>query len=350
MTASSLVNLALGAGCGCKIDSARLDTLLCELAGRTVSESLLVGVETADDCAVWKFSEERYLLFTTDFFTPPVDDPYDYGRMAAANALSDVYAMGGHPLAATTIFGYPPDLVDAETARTIFRGGLDAMAEVGCSVAGGHTIKNHQPIFGFSVVGEVSPAHLKTNCGARAGDLLVITRPIGIGVFSNALQQGLLTPQEYLNIRPSLISINRVGSEVGLLAGVSAMTDVTGFGLLGHALEMAQGAGLALDLHADAVPTLEGTEALAPIIFSPGSGASRNLANAEGKIAFPKALSRDTRLILADPQSNGGLLIAVSAGELDSLMAVLERDPQCRPSVLGEFHSRPEGTPAIQVV
>jgi selenide,water dikinase len=350
MTASSLLNLALGAGCGCKIDSAGLDALLCELAGRTVSPALIVGVETADDCAVWKFSEERYLLFTTDFFTPPVDDPYDYGRIAAANALSDVFAMGGRPFAATTIFGYPPDIVDAETARTILRGGMDAMAEVGCSVAGGHTIKNHQPIFGFSVVGEVAPAHLKTNCGARAGDLLVITRPIGIGVFSNALQQGLLTPDEYLRIRHSLISINRVGADVGALAGVSAMTDVTGFGLLGHALEMAQGAGLALDLQADAVPTLEGTETLAPIVFSPGSGASRNLANTEGKVAFPETLSRDVRMILADPQSNGGLLIAVSAGELGSLMAVLAQDPQCRPSVIGQFHARAAGMPVIEVV
>jgi selenide,water dikinase len=290
------------------------------------------------------------LLFTTDFFTPPVDDPYDYGRIAAANALSDVFAMGGRPFAATTIFGYPPDIVDVETARTILRGGMDAMAEVGCSVAGGHTIKNHQPVFGFSVVGEVAPAHLKTNCGARAGDLLVITRPIGIGVFSNALQQGLLTPDEYLRIRQSLISINRVGADVGALTGVSAMTDVTGFGLLGHALEMAQGAGLGLDLQADAVPTLEGTETLAPIVFSPGSGASRNLANAEDKVAFPETLRRDARMILADPQSNGGLLIAVSAGELDPLMAVLAREPQCRPSVIGQFHARAAGMPVIEVV
>jgi selenide,water dikinase len=350
MPPASLVNLALGAGCGCKIDAAELDMLLVELSGRTSSPDLLVGIETADDCAVWRLSPDRYLLLTTDFFTPPVDDPYDYGRMAAANALSDVFAMGGRPLAATTILGYPPDVVDAETVRAILRGGLDAMAEVGCIVAGGHTIKNHQPIFGFSVIGEVAPAHLKTNSGARPGDLLVMTRPLGIGVFSNALQQGLLEPADYDRIRPFLLAINRIGAAVGPLPEVSAMTDVTGFGLIGHALEMAEGAGLALDLDCAGLPLLDGTRDLAQIVFSPGSGAWRNLANAEGKVAFPETLDRDMRLILADPQSNGGLLIAVSPQGLDRLLAVLAGEPSGTPAVIGRFHSRDGRTHPIRIL
>jgi selenide,water dikinase len=346
---TSLINLSLGAGCGCKIDAAELGVLLRELSGRERSPDLLVGVETADDCAVWRISDERYLLFTTDFFTPPVDDPYDYGRIAAANAVSDVYAMGGRPLSATVIFGYPPDVVGREAARAILRGGLDVMSEVGCTVSGGHTIKNHQPVFGFSVVGEVPAAHLKTNAGAHAGDHLVLTRALGVGVFSNALQQGLLAPEEYVRLRPSLLALNRVGQKIGALSAVSAMTDVTGFGLLGHALEMAEGAGLALDLDARAVPLLDGTSSLAPLVFSRGSGASRNLVNAGGKVAFPDALDHDARLVLADPQSNGGLLVAVAPEGLDELLSLLRREPHATPAVVGRFQPRGSRTHTLHV-
>jgi selenide, water dikinase len=349
MQTASLVNLALGAGCGCKIDAAELSSLLTELSGRTAHRDLLVGVETADDCAVWRFSDERYLLFTTDFFTPPVDDPYDYGRMAAANALSDVFAMGGRPFAATTIFGYPPDIVDAETARTILRAGLDAMAEVGCTVAGGHTIKNQQPIFGFSVIGEVAPSHLKTNSGARAGDLLVLTKPLGIGIFSNALQQGILEPEQYTAIRPLLTSINRIGAELGPIAEVTALTDVTGFGLLGHALEMAEGAGLTLNLDAKAIPIMDGAKELASVVFSPGSGGARNLSNTGETVDFDADVDRDTRLILSDPQSNGGLLVAVTPSGIDRVLKVLKTEPLAQPAVIGQFNSADQRACRIHV-
>lgn len=335
-----LTNLSIAGGCGCKLDPSKLKEILGQLSSGTSHEGLVVGFDTADDCAVYEYAENDYLLFTTDFFTPLIDDPFLYGSLSAANALSDIFAMGGRPLIANAILGFPPEQVAPAVVKEIVSGAESRMNETGCLIVGGHTIVNPQPIYGFSIIGKVNKENLKRNNSAKEGDLIVLTKPIGSGILSNALKLGLLSDPYYQNLIPWLLEINSVGYDLGKLEAVTAMTDVTGFGLVGHLLEMAEGARLCAEVNLPAIPYFEGTEELCSCVLSPHSGAINNYHSYRSKVAFDDHCSLDQKHILCDPQSNGGLLIAVSPHGLSQVQALLEKKLSRQGLVIGCFQKK----------
>ncbi len=271
---------------------------------------LLVGTETGDDAAVWQVDERTCVIATTDFFMPMVDDPRDFGRIAATNALSDIYAMGGAPIMALAVLGMPIDKLPVETIRAILAGGAEVCAAAGIPVAGGHSIDSPEPIYGLVAIGLCHPAEVRRNAGARPGDTLILTKGIGVGIYSAAIKQGRLPDGAYAEFIATTTLLNRVGRDLGRMPEVHAITDVTGFGLLGHALEMARGAGATLAIRDAEVPTLA---AAAPPSPSSGfvTGASRrNWASYGASVELPAGLPEWRRMLLADPQTSGGLLIA----------------------------------------
>ena len=247
-TEPRLTSLAHGGGCGCKISPAVLSQMLAAVPAGRPFEQLLVGTETSDDAAVWKLSEDQALVATTDFFMPVVDDPFDFGRIAATNALSDVYAMGGRPILALALVGMPVNVLSPQTIGRILEGGASVCAEADIPVAGGHSIDSVEPIYGLVAIGLVNPRALLTNRGAKPGDVLILSKPLGVGILSAAFKQGRLDPAGYETMIGSTTRLNRVGAEMAGRPGVHAMTDVTGFGLLGHALEMARGGKVRIEL------------------------------------------------------------------------------------------------------
>src|SRR5688500_15672899 len=253
-----LTSFSHGGGCGCKIAPGVLAEILKKSSGFPVPPQLLVGIETADDAAVYKLNDEQALIATTDFFMPIVDDPYDFGRIAATNAISDVYAMGGTPIMALALVGMPIDKLPLETIGKIIQGGESICAEAGIPIAGGHTIDSVEPIYGLVVLGLVHPSRIKRNADARAGDKLILGKPLGVGVQSAALKKGLLDNAGYAAMIENTTKLNKPGKALSELAGVHALTDVTGFGLLGHLLELARGAGLEARLDMDRIPLLPG--------------------------------------------------------------------------------------------
>ncbi|HWL80070.1 MAG TPA: selenide, water dikinase SelD [Roseomonas sp.] len=317
-----LTSLAHGGGCGCKLAPSVLQSLLAETPAARAFPDLLVGTETGDDAAVYRLNETQALVATTDFFTPVVDDPHDFGRIAATNALSDVYAMGGTPILALAILGMPLGKLAPEVVRRILAGGAEVCAEAGIPVAGGHSIDSPEPIYGLVALGLVRPDRLLRNSGARAGDRLILTKGLGIGIFSAALKRGALSPELYRVMLGSTTQLNRVGATLPDLPGVHAVTDVTGFGLLGHALEMCRGSGLGAQLRLDALPLLEGAEDLARAGFSTGA-ATRNWASYGDAVRLPPELPAWRRGLLCDPQTSGGLLIAVAPETAPELLAQL---------------------------
>ncbi len=344
----SLTNLSSAGGCGCKLDPTALQNLLCSI-NKYEQKELIIGFDTADDCAVYEYGPDDYLLCTTDFFTPLVDDPYTYGVLTAANALSDVYAMGGKPLIATVILGYPTDTLTPSVVQRIMQGGQDTMKKAQCTIVGGHTIVNPQPIYGFSIIGRVEKQNLKPNCSAKVGDLLVLTKPIGSGILSNAMKLGLLTDGLYQQLRTFLIEVNSSGYELGKVPHVRALTDVTGFGLVGHALEMAQGACLSLEIQADRVHIFDGVAELCAAVLSPNSGAIRNKRAYEDKMTFEGMWSLEERYIFCDPQSNGGLLIAVDSVGLEQVQRILTSTIGRPGDVIGRFSEGTAGRPPLVV-
>jgi selenide, water dikinase len=250
-----LTELAHGGGCGCKLAPAVLQQLL---AGQTAAlfPKLLVGTETSDDAAVWQLSDDQCVIATTDFFMPIVDDPHDFGRIAATNAISDVYAMGGTPILALAILGMPLGKLPVEVARDILAGGAAACAGAGIPVAGGHSIDTAEPIYGLAVVGTARPEQIRRNIGARPGDALILTKAIGVGIYANALRGGALDDAGYAEMLASTTLLNRIGASLGGEPAVHAMTDITGFGLLGHGLEMARASSVTLRIDAPSVPLL----------------------------------------------------------------------------------------------
>src|SRR3546814_295744 len=251
-----LTSLAHGGGCGCKIAPGVLSELLHDIPALPVPPQLLVGREASDDAAVYQVNERQAVVATTDFFMPIVDDPFDFGRIAATNALSDIYAMGAKPLFALAIVGMPINVLPRETIRQILRGGESVCAEAGIVVAGGHSIDSVEPIYGLAAIGLVDPARLKRNGGARSGDVLVLGKPLGVGVYSSALKKGLLDAAGYDEMLTATTRLNTVGTRLAQLDGVHAMTDVTGFGLLGHLLELCRASSLGADIDAASVPLL----------------------------------------------------------------------------------------------
>ncbi|HOA37429.1 MAG TPA: selenide, water dikinase SelD [Flavihumibacter sp.] len=312
-----------GAGCGCKIAPRVLSDILHTAHKLPAPAALLVGNETSDDAAVYDLGHGQALISTTDFFMPIVDDPFTFGRIAGANAISDVYAMGGRPLVAIAILGWPVDKLSPEIAGQVMEGGRSICAEAGIPLAGGHSIDNPEPIFGLSVNGLVNIADLKRNDTARAGDVLLLTKPLGIGVLSTAQKKGILPADAYERMAMQLQTLNKVGAALGGLKGVHAMTDVTGFGLGGHLLEMARGAGLQAQVQYNKLPVIEGVKELIAEKIAPG-GTHRNWASYGSAIHIRETLPvEEAKLLVADPQTNGGLLIAVDPAALGEVRQLL---------------------------
>lgn len=317
-----LTSLTHGGGCGCKIAPAALREILAQMPAAQAFPNLMVGTETSDDAAVWRLNDTQALVATTDFFMPVVDDPFDFGRIAATNALSDVYAMGATPIFALAIVGMPIDKLSPETIGAILAGGASVCAAAGVPVAGGHSIDSVEPIYGLVALGLVHPNRVLTNRTAQAGDVLILTKALGVGVLSAAFKQQRLSPQAYAALIATATQLNTVGATLSDVAGVHAVTDVTGFGLLGHALELCRGAGLTAEIFAEGPAVLEGVEALARAEVRTGA-ATRNWASYGASVALPDGLDGWRKDLLCDPQTSGGLLIAVSAAEAESLLARL---------------------------
>ncbi len=314
-----LTSLAHGGGCGCKLAPAVLQELLAGLPQAGAFPNLLVGSETADDAAVYRLTDELALVATTDFFTPIVDDPYEFGRIAATNALSDIYAMGGTPILALALLGMPLGKIGADQVGRILAGGAAVCRAAGIPVAGGHSIDSAEPIYGLVALGTVHPDRVQRNAGARDGDVLVLTKGLGVGVFSAALKQERLPEAGYRTMIASMTQLNSVGREVAAMPGVHAMTDVTGFGLLGHLLEMCRGAGLAARLRLADVPVLAGAAELARDGVGTGA-AGRNWDSYGAEVGAPGGLPDWQRGLLCDPQTSGGLLIAASPDVADAVL------------------------------
>ncbi|KPY02508.1 MULTISPECIES: selenide, water dikinase SelD [Pseudomonas syringae group] len=303
-----LTQYSHGAGCGCKISPKVLDVILAGSGAQNLDPKLWVGNTSRDDAAVYALDDERGVVSTTDFFMPIVDDPFDFGRIAATNAISDIYAMGGDPLMAIAILGWPVNLLPPEVAREVIRGGRAVCDAAGIPLAGGHSIDAPEPIFGLAVTGVVQKKHMKRNDTAQAGCTLYLTKPLGIGILTTAEKKSKLREEDVGLARDWMCTLNKPGSRFGKLAGVAAMTDVTGFGLLGHLVEMADGAGLTARLDFAAVPRLPGVDHYIAEGCVPG-GTLRNFESYGDKIG---SLSDAQRDLLCDPQTSGGLLVAVS--------------------------------------
>lgn len=316
-----LTQYSHGAGCGCKISPKVLEVILAGSGAQNLDPKLWVGNASRDDAAVYAIDEERGVVSTTDFFMPIVDDPFDFGRIAATNAISDIYAMGGDPLMAIAILGWPVNVLAPEVAREVIRGGRAVCDAAGIPLAGGHSIDAPEPIFGLAVTGLVEKRFMKRNDTAREGCRLYLTKPLGIGILTTAEKQGKLRAEDVGLARDWMCTLNTPGSRFGKLAGVTAMTDVTGFGLLGHLVEMADGSGLSVRIEAAAVPRIAGVEHYLAEGCVPG-GTLRNFDSYGQRIA---PLDAAQKQLLCDPQTSGGLLVAVTPeGEAEFLAVAAE--------------------------
>ena len=304
-----LSSMAHGGGCGCKLSPGVLSALLADMPKVQPFEQLLVGAETADDAAVWQIDEKSCLISTTDFFTPMVDDPRDFGRIAATNAISDVYAMGGKPAFALAILGMPLDKIAPQQVREILEGGREVCSAAGIPVAGGHSIDTPEPIYGLAVNGLCAPSELRRNCDAKPGDILILTKPVGVGVYAAAFKKDALSADDYCDMIATMTKLNRVGAELAKNPNVHAMTDVTGFGILGHGLEMARGSGLKLTVKADSIPLLPRAAELVREGFVTGAS-GRNWDSYGHDVMLPADYPLWQRHLLTDPQTSGGLLVA----------------------------------------
>jgi selenide,water dikinase len=337
-----LTSLSHGGGCGCKIAPGVLSEILKSTGGLPVPPELLVGIETADDAAVYKLNEEQALIATTDFFMPIVDDPYDFGRIAATNAISDVYAMGGRPIMALALVGMPISVLSTATIGRILEGGQSVCKAAGIPIAGGHTIDSVEPIYGLVALGLVHPKRVKRNADAKAGDVLVLGKPLGVGVLSAALKKEQLDAAGYERMIATTTRLNTPGPELAALDGVHALTDVTGFGLAGHALELARGAKLALDLDWKQVPVLEGVRELARAGMVTGAS-GRNWAGYGAEIAVPQGFDDAELALLTDPQTSGGLLVSCTPETVDQVLAIFRRHGFGQAAVIGQARAASAG-------
>jgi selenide,water dikinase len=335
-----LTSLSHGGGCGCKIAPGVLSQILQSTAGLPVPKELLVGIETADDAAVYRLNDEQALIATTDFFMPIVDDPFDFGRIAATNAISDVYAMGGTPIMALALVGMPISVLPLATIGRILRGGESVCAEAGIPIAGGHTIDSVEPIYGLVVLGLVHPSKVKRNADARPGDALVLGKPLGVGVLSAALKKDALGAAGYAQMIATTTQLNKPGAELAGLEGVHALTDVTGFGLAGHALELARGARCRVSVDWAYVPLLDGVRALAAQGMVTGAS-GRNWASYGGEVDLPAGFGDTDRALLTDPQTSGGLLVSCAAEAVDAVLGVFRRGGFPSAAVIGAVSEGP---------
>ena len=335
-----LTSLSHGGGCGCKIAPGVLSEILKGSVGTMLPQELLVGIETSDDAAVYRLNDTQALIATTDFFMPIVDDPFDFGCIAAANAISDVYAMGGRPILALALVGMPISVLPHATIARILQGGESICSAAGIPIAGGHSIDSVEPIYGLVVLGLVHPDQVKRNVGARAGDVLILGKPLGVGVLSAALKKDVLSAQGYAQMIASTTRLNTPGMALAQLDAVHALTDVTGFGLAGHALEMARGAGCEIAIDWARVPLLPGVAQLAAAGSVTGASA-RNWASYGADVVLPDNFAAVDRALLTDPQTSGGLLVACSAHAADAVLDVFRREGFDDAAVIGSVGSGP---------
>ena len=335
-----LTSLAHGGGCGCKIAPDALREILGDIAPGGAYGDLLVDSATSDDAAVYRLSDETALIATTDFFMPIVDDPFDFGRIAATNALSDVYAMGGRPIFCLAIVGMPIAKMKPETIRAILDGGRLVAEAAGAPVAGGHSIDSAEPIYGLAALGVVHPDKILRNDAAREGDVLILGKPLGVGVFSAAMKQGVLDAAGYEAMIGATTRLNKPGAELPTIAGVHAATDVTGFGLLGHLSEMARGAGLAAVVDEAAVPVFDAARKL--LAGGVKTGASgRNWASVREMVAAPADWPETSRDMLTDPQTSGGLLVACAPDAAGDVLALFDKHGHDGAAVIGRMEKGP---------
>jgi selenide,water dikinase len=329
-----LTSFSHGGGCGCKIAPGVLSEIL-KGAGGFVPQALMVGIETSDDAAVYRLNDQQALIATTDFFMPIVDDPYDFGRIAATNAISDVYAMGGTPVMALALVAMPIDKLPLEVIRRIIEGGESVCATAGIPIAGGHTIDSVEPIYGLVALGLAHPDRIKRNSAARAGDALVLGKPLGVGVYSAALKKDKLDAGGYAQMIASTTQLNTPGPRLAELDGVHALTDVTGFGLLGHLLEICRGAGLTANLRVQDVPLLDQARSLAGQGFLTGAS-SRNWAGCGKDVDLGNASLVD-KALLTDPQTSGGLLVSCDADSVGAVLQVFSDEGFAEARVIGDL-------------
>jgi selenide, water dikinase len=340
-----LTSLAHGGGCGCKLAPSVLRQLLSDQPLVQPYRQLLVGTETGDDAAVWQLDDKTCIIATTDFFMPMVDDPFDFGRIAATNAISDVYAMGGRPIMALAILGMPVDKIPPAMVREILNGGSYVCTKAGIPVAGGHSIDSPEPIYGLAVVGIGRPEDIRRNSGAKPGDALILTKALGVGVYSAAFKKGGLSAEAYAEMIASMTLLNSIGMDLAKDDAVHAITDVTGFGLLGHALEVARGSNVAVSLRFDKLPFLTDAKDLARQNFVTGASI-RNWASYADGVHWPATLAEWQRHLLTDPQTSGGLLIACDHNRAADLTRLIADKGYPHASIIGRVVS---GQPAITV-
>jgi len=340
-----LTSLAHGGGCGCKLAPSVLQQLLAGHPTVNPYRQLLVGIETGDDAAVWDLGDGICVISTTDFFMPMVDDPYDFGRIAATNAISDVYAMGGTPIMALAILGMPVDKMPTEMVRKILEGGAAVCAIAGIPVAGGHSIDCPEPVYGLAVTGTCRKEDIRRNADAQAGDAIILTKPLGVGIYSAAIKKGVLSGAGYAEMIATTTLLNRVGAKLGKDPAVHAMTDVTGFGLLGHALEMARGSNATLVLRPTEVAYL--TEAAELARQGHVTGASvRNWASYGNSVTLPPDCPEWQRNLLTDPQTSGGLLIACAPDRTDAILQMIVADGYPSARIIGHVE---QGAPTVKL-
>ena len=340
-----LTSLSHDGGCGCKIAPEVLSEILKDMAGMPTPKELLVGIETAADAAVYQLNDEQALIATTDFFMPIVDDPFDFGCIAATNAISDVYAMGGTPIMALALalalalVGMPINVLSTQTVSRVLEGGASVCRAAGIPIAGGHSIDLLEAIYGLVALGLVHPKHVKRNADAQPGDLLVLGKPLGVGVMSAALKKGELGDAGYARMIATATKLNTPGPDLAALPGVHALTDVTGFGLAGHVLEMARGARCEVQIDWASVPLLPGVRVLANQGFVTGASA-RNWAGYGVDVTLPAAFAAEDQALLSDPQTSGGLLVSCAADTLPEVLATFARHGFAEAAVVGRVLDR----------
>jgi selenide,water dikinase len=350
LTASPrLTSLAHGGGCGCKIAPGVLRDILSNMKGFALPPALLVGIDTSDDAAVYLLNDQQALIATTDFFMPIVDDPFDFGRIAATNAISDVYAMGGAPVFALALVGMPVNVLSTDTIGQILAGGQSVCQAAGIPIAGGHSIDSVEPIYGLVVLGLAHPSRIKRNASAQAGDLLVLGKPLGVGILSAALKKEQLSTQGYAQMIACTTRLNTPGPELAALDGVHAMTDVTGFGLAGHALEIARGSGVDVHIDWSQVPWLDGVRGLAEQGHVTGAS-GRNWQGYGADVQLPASgFEAIDQALLSDPQTSGGLLVSCSPDAVKEVMAVFVKHGFAQAAVVGSVSSQSGAKAALRV-
>lgn len=345
MPSVKLTEFSHGGGCGCKIAPALLKEILSDVSKRTSFPNLMVGTESSDDAAVYKLNDSQAIVATTDFFMPIVDDPFDFGRIAATNALSDVYAMGGKPIMALAIVGMPVDKLPAEVIRDILAGGESVCKSIGIPIAGGHSIDSPEPIYGLVALGLVHPAQVKRNDVAKPGDALILGKGLGVGVMSAALKKGDLGAEGYAQMVSSTTQLNTPGAALVTVPGVHAVTDVTGFGLLGHLLEICRGSNVAAHIDFSKLPILSVARTLAIKGYAPGA-ADRNWMSYGHEVTLPEGILDWQRKLLCDPQTSGGLMVSCAPESVAQVLKIFEDEGFSEARLVGKLV---EGTAKIGV-